>query len=175
MNARTFALLILLIITGAAGLQAQHHEPVFAPADTSEIDVRSPWRPMRIAKWTGALASTGAAAYGFTQNRRADRDYEQLELECQANPERCLKLENGQYADAAMEQRYQRIVQRDRRARTALLAGQIGLVASVIMFIIDLPDRETPEDIPYEPRPLRFNLRGDGSTEVSAQLRLPGF
>ena len=71
-----------------------------------------------------------------------------------------------------MEQRYQRIVDRDDRARLALLGGQIGLAASVIMFIIDLPDRVTPEDIPYDPKPLRVGLRSDGSTEMAFRLRL---
>jgi hypothetical protein len=139
------------------------------------VDVRSGWRPMRIAKWTTLLVSGGAAAYGFVENRRADRAYEQLERECAAAPATCVMLDNGAYADPALEARYQRIVDRDRGARTALLAGQLGIAAGVILFIIDLPNRTAPEDIPYEPRPFRVGLRSDGSTELRAQIRVGGF
>ena len=64
---------------------------------------------------------------------------------------------------------------RDDRARLALLGGQLGILASVVMFIIDLPDRETPEDIPYDPKPIRFGLRRDGGAELGVRLRFGGF
>lgn len=166
-------ILLFLLLLCAGDVAAQHVNRPFEQDTT--VDVRSPWRPLRIAKWTTFLASGGAAAFGFVQNRRADREYEQLESECLAEPANCSVLEDGSYANAVLEDRYQRIVDRDRTARTALLAGQIGLAASVIMFIIDLPERETPEDIPYEPRPLRVGLRSDGRTEFKAHISVPSF
>lgn len=170
---RSRILLVLLCCSPFSGLQAQHIQERFAQ-DTTR-DIRSAWRPMRLAKWTTLLVSGGAAAYGFAQNRTADREYEQLERECAASPLVCRKLPDSDvYEDAALEQRYQQIVDRDAHARTALLAGQIGLVASVVMFIIDLPNRVSPEDIPYDPKPFRLGLRSDGSTELKVQLRLLG-
>ncbi len=167
-------MILLLCFAPLATLQAQEVTDRFPAQDTGRVDARATFRPMRIAKWSTLLVSSGAAAYGFTQNRVADRDYEQLERECEADPIACLKVVGSeQYADALMEQRYQRIVERDDRARLALLGGQLGIAASVIMFIVDLPDRATPEDIPYDPKPLRFGLRSDGGTELS--LRLPAF
>lgn len=167
--------LLLLVFLLPATLQAQEIEKRFPAQDSGRADVRYALRPLRIAKWTTLVASTGAAAYGFTQNRRADRDYQQLERECEAAPLSCLKGPDGEtYANAELEARYQRIVDRDDRARLALLGGQVGIAASVIMFIIDLPDRTTPEDIPYDPKPYRVGLRRDGSTELAFRLRLGG-
>jgi hypothetical protein len=139
----------LLMIVGAlaltSDLNAQRVTEAFRSEQDTTHDVRSAWRPLRIAKWTSLIASTGAAAYGFSQNRVADREYEQLERDCEAAPFNCTKAsESGPYLDAALEQKYQRILDRDENARLALLAGQVGIAASVIMFIIDLPDHENP-------------------------------
>jgi hypothetical protein len=156
-----------------ANLQAQQVDDRFPAQDSGRADVRYALRPLRIAKWTTLLVSGGAAAYGFTQNRSADREYEELERECEAQPLACLKgPDNETYANGDLEARYQRILERDDRARLALLGGQIGIAASVILFIIDLPDRTTPEDIPYDPKPYRVGLRRDGSTELALSLRL---
>lgn len=169
-------LLVLALAAPIAPLQAQQTGDRFPAPDSGRAEVRYAWRPLRIAKWTTLLVSGGAAAYGFTQNRSADRDYEQLERECEAQPVACLKGPDGEaYANANMEARYQRIVERDDRARVALLGGQLGIAAAVVLFIVDLPDRVTPEDIPYQPKPYRINLRRDGSTELQLSLRVPGW
>ena len=169
-------LLVLFCMLPVAPLGAQQTEDRFPAQESSRAEVRDGWRPLRIAKWTTLLVSGGAAAYGFAQNRTADRDYEQLERECEAQPVACLKGPDSEaYANAAMEERYQRIVDRDDRARLALLGGQIGIAAAVVMFIIDLPDRITPEDIPYEPKPYRVNLRRDGGTDLALSFSVRGF
>jgi hypothetical protein len=171
MKPRNAILLLLLIAAVPAPARAQRVDNSLRMQDTTRV-LRANWRPMRIVKWTALLASGGAAAYGFAQNRVADRDYHQLELECEEAPASCIKLAGSEsYANPALEQRYQRILERDENARTALLAGQIGIAASVIMFIIDLPDRESPEDIPYEPRPLRVGLGRGGAAQLEVRLR----
>jgi hypothetical protein len=158
-------------LVNTSDLHAQRSTTVFQLEQDTTQDVRSAWRPMRIVKWTSLIASTGAAAYGFSQNRVADREYEQLERDCEAAPFSCAKAsESGPYLDTALEQKYQRILERDEDAKVALLAGQIGIAASVIMFIIDLPDRDDPEDIPYEPRPVRFGLSRDGRAQLDVRL-----
>jgi hypothetical protein len=166
----------LMIALGAflttSSLDAQRADYAFRLEQDTTHDVRSAWRPMRIAKWASLIASTGAAAYGFSQNRLADRDYERLERECDEAPNSCAKATGSDtYLDVALEQRYQRILDRDEDARLALLAGQIGIAASVVMFIIDLPDHASPEDIPYDPKPVRFGLSRDGRAELNVRLR----
>lgn len=128
----------------------------------SALALRAGWSPVRLAKWSTLFAATGAAVYGFTQNRTADREYEDIERLCEETPTQCAtKPGSSEYADPALESRYQRVVQRDDRAKLALLAGQVGLAASVLLFIMDLPEGSTPDDIPYDPRPLRFGVRAD--------------
>lgn len=120
------------------------------------------WSPIRLAKWSTLLAATGAAVYGFMENRTADREYENIERLCEATPSQCATRPGSrEYADPALESRYQKIVERDDRAKRALLASQVGLATSVLLFIIDLPEGSTPDDIPYDPRPLRFGMRTD--------------
>ena len=163
----------LAILLGGSPLGAQQADQRFpSEQDTVRGDIRSPWRPLRVAKWSTLVASTAAAAYGFNQNRIADREYEELERICVGNPALCERASGSdEYADADMERRYQEIVERDDRARIALLAGQLGLIASVVMFIFDLPDKSRPEDIPYDPKPLRFGLGRDGRAELKLDAR----
>lgn len=117
---------------------------------------------MRAAKWATLVSSVTAVTYGFSQSRSADRDYEEIEQLCVDAPASCARASSGTvYADANLEARYQDVVRKDDHARLALLAGQIGIAASVVLFILDLPARATPEDVPYNPHPLRFGLVAD--------------
>lgn len=152
--------LVVALALAPSVVHAQRAHERFAAQDTVRGETRATWRPLRVSKWATLLASAGAAGYGFSQNRAADRDYEALERECAETPAACATTPGtDMYANAALEARYQRIVERDDNARLALLAGQVGVVASVVMFIMDLPKNSTPEDIPYEPKPLRVGLR----------------
>lgn len=171
MKVRFLLLILLSMVFAATPAHAQRVDNSLRMQDTTRT-IRSSWRPMRIVKWTALFASTGAAAYGFAENRVADREYEELELECDAVPTSCGKVADGDaYLNPALEARYQRILERDDNAQLALLAGQIGIAASVIMFIIDLPEGENTEDIPYEPKPFRFGLGRDGRAEFGWRLR----
>ena len=148
--------MLMLALTSPA--TAQHAATRFETRQDTTVN-RPGWSVLRVAKWTSLLGSTGAAVYGFTQNRTADREYEEIERLCQNDPAACITTPGSNaYADPALEARYQSIVQRDDRARVALLAGQIGLAASVLMFILDLPENATPDDIPYDPRRLRLSV-----------------
>ena len=148
----------LLSATVSSPLLAQRTQVRFETSRDTAVNEPG-WSALRVAKWTSLLASTGAAVYGFTQNRVADREYEDIERLCQDEPLSCLTVPGtDQYADPALESRYQSVLQRDDRARLALLAGQVGLAATVLMFILDLPNNSTPADIPYDPRPLRVGV-----------------
>lgn len=162
---------LVLLLTFTASASAQHASNRFASVQDTAIRVGSSWSPIRIAKWSTLLASTSAAAYGFAQNRIADRDYEDIERQCLATLSSCdRKTGSDVYADATLEERYQTVVRRDDRAKVALLAGQVGLAASVLMFIIDLPKGTGPQDIPYEPHPLQV---GFTSGQLLFSFRLP--
>ena len=152
---------VILLLCLASPAAAQHAQKRFALADSTTRSAHG-WTPFRIAKWSTLALSTTAAVYGFAQNRTADREYADIERVCDETPASCTRTtENGPYSDAALETRYQSVVQRDSRARSALLAGQIGIAASVVLFVLDLPKSTSPQDIPYEPRPIRVGFAGD--------------
>jgi hypothetical protein len=111
-------------------------------------------------------------AYGFVQNRDADREYREIEVMCKDDITLCAtKPDSDEYADPVLEARYNAVLERDERAQLALLAGQIGLAASVLLFIIDLPKGTTTNDIPYDPSPLRLGMRAE-QIELAVHVRV---
>src|SRR5690606_6949463 len=118
------------------------------PAGLQERGSRS---GLRAAKWTTAAVSAGAAVCRVRQSRRAGEEYEQLEELCGVEVSRCeQRLPGGAYADAEVEAQYQDVRALDRRARTGLIAGQVGFAASVVLFVLDLRNSEGPANIPYD-------------------------
>lgn len=131
----------------------------------------SAWRPLRVAKWTIGAASLGTALYGFVQNRAADDAYSELERMCQAQEEVCRqRLPGGAYADPGLEAQYQDVRRLDQRARVSLIAGQVGIATSVVLFLLDLRNEQPPPNIPYEPKGLEVGASGDGGLSVRFSL-----
>ena len=133
------------------------------------------WTTLRVAKWTTAAAATSLAVYGVVNNRQADRRFEELEQLCVAAPLRCDERQpDGSYMDPELENHYQDIRRLDYRARTALLAGQVGIAASVLLFVLDLRNSGGPENIPYEPRTFDAGRSRDGGLSLQFNLKVPG-
>src|SRR5690606_17750666 len=111
-------MLLVLAVLAAAPVQAaaqQQPEP-------------SQLRPVRIAKWTLLAGAAGAALYGLDQNQRADDAYSQLEALCLARTVQCRARDaGGAYTDPDLERQYQVVRDHDGRARTSLIAGQVGV------------------------------------------------
>jgi hypothetical protein len=147
--------------------QAQTTDSVTAPPSRHSAVLRA-------SKWTTLGFTLGAAAYGFATNRTADRNYTALEEDCTADRVNCTqRTSSGAFADAGLERRYQDVRALDRRARTALLASQVGLAATVVLFVIDLRDNRPPKDIPYTPRAVQLLPRSDGGLQLRFTLPLP--
>jgi hypothetical protein len=126
-------------------------------------------RPLRIAKWTTLGAGIAAAGYGFAASLAADDRNEQLDRLCAAAPERCVKAPGGGYVDEEVDRIRGETERLDRRARTALIASQLGVAASVTLFLLDLRNVGDPPNIPYGPARLRIEPGRDG---VTVTLRL---
>jgi hypothetical protein len=162
-----------MLLAGVAPGVAQDAPQAADTASAPAAD-RGNWTTLRVAKWSTAAAATGAALYGFVNNQRADERFESLEQNCASEPVRCSdRLPNGAYADAALEADYQAARSIDRHARTALILGQVGVVASVVLFIADLRNSDAPADIPYEPRTLDVTPSRDGGMSLRVNIRLP--
>jgi hypothetical protein len=124
-------------------------------------------RLLRVAKWSVLAGSAGAAIWGFVQNERADRRFHELELQCEADPVRCRRrTSDGAYEDPVLEARFQEVRSLDRKSHLALLAGQVGLAGSVVLFLLDLGNVTPPPDIPYDPRVSVMN----GTTRLAFRL-----
>lgn len=151
-RALVFACLVLLA-SPAAG-QAPDGEP-------------RPFRPLRIAKWGTLLGAASGAIYGFVQNHRADERFNDLEQQCQDQPVRCsLRTPSGAYQDAEFETLYHDVRSLDRRAHNALLLSQIGVAASVVLFLLDLDNTRRPPDIPFVPA-ARLSVRSNGAATLT--------
>lgn len=166
------SIISLLMVLSGSPLSAQVRGQPVVPAVTDSAAAHSgEWGALRIAKWSLAGIAAGTAIYGFVHNQRADERYEALEELCVQDPVRCDDvLPNGAYADAELEAEYQAVRDMDARARTALIAGQVGVAASVLLFILDLRNGESPENIPYEPRTIDIDRSRDGGLSLRVQL-----
>ncbi|HEX6694971.1 MAG TPA: hypothetical protein VF035_09770 [Longimicrobiales bacterium] len=160
---RILCTVLLCCFGGSAAAHAQLVDTVPTPKRNQFV---------RVAKWTTLAASAGAAVYGFTTSRRADDGYAALETLCEENRPNCENRINGAYADADMERRYQEVLDLDGKARTALTASQVGVAATVLLFIYDLRNPSSPKGIPYEPRALQITPARDGALALSLRLRL---
>jgi hypothetical protein len=142
----------------------------FEESGTQAVPLLGTWRPLRIAKWTLLAAGTASAGYGFSTNRDADERYVEIEQICQTTPARCAGGATGRYADPALEAMYQDVRSLDNRSRLALIAGQVSLISSVVLFILDLRTDSSPPNVPYDPDRLRIDY-GIGTIGVHIRIR----
>jgi hypothetical protein len=135
--------------------------------DASE---RSGLRPMRVAKWSVLAVAAGAGVYGFVRNNEADDRFRQLEELCQAEQFRCSqRTPDGAYADAEFERMYQDVRRLDDRSHVALLFSQIGVATGVALFLLDLGNSDSPDDIPWVPGDLQVRPV-QGGVEVGVRV-----
>ncbi|MEO5511356.1 MAG: hypothetical protein ABIV28_05210 [Longimicrobiales bacterium] len=168
----TAALLNVAWMQPVLAQEAMHSTNVQVTDSIKAQTLRAHSPLVRVSKWSALAFSVGTAAYGFAQNRAADRDYLALEKRCVANEVNCNRRSGEAYIDAEMEAMYQKVRSLDNRARTALLASQVGIVTTVGLFIYDLRDNRPAKDIPYKPRPVEVVPRGDGSVHLRVTLPL---
>lgn len=129
------------------------------------------WDALRITKWAAFAGTAAVAVYGVSSGQSADQAYERLERACSADPGNCLRRgPDGSYLDQELERQYQGVRRQDRRARNALLASQAGLVASIVLFVLDLRHAQSPADIPYDPERFRIGTRSDGALEFAIRF-----
>ena len=161
----------LVATFGAMPLTAQEAQRLDAPSPllvapptpSARQEPGRSWTPLRIAKWGTLAGAAGAALYGFLESARADDVYDELEQACQTDPVNCLRRNNdGTYMDVSLEAMFQDVRRLDRNTRTALVAGQVGLGVSLVLFLLDLRNDARPPDIPYSPPRLRLTPSRDG-------------
>ncbi len=163
---------ILFAASASAQLRLDAPPPILAERVESNVqETRSAWRPLRIAKWGTLAGAAGAALYGFLESGRADDAYDALENACEQDRTNCLRREpDGAYSDPALEAMYQDVRRLDRHTRTGLIASQVGLAASLVLFLLDLGNDGPPDDVPYRPPRFQFSPSREGA---ELGLRVP--
>lgn len=129
----------------AAALPAQRTD------DTGSVPARSWIHPVeRYGKWASAVAAIGFTILAAHEHQTANVSWNQLLALCTENNAACVQRADGHYVDSDAERLYQRTVYYDRRARRRLIAGQVALLASATLFILDLRHSHgQPPNIPF--------------------------
>ena len=118
----------------------------------------SPSRPAIVsvshwAKWPALAAAAGFTTVALMRNRDADRVYDALTAFCTGAQDACRTVTvDGvrRYTGDDAERLYQETLRLDHSARTWLIVGQLSLIASGGMFLLDLISHDDgPANIPY--------------------------
>ena len=150
---------------GRAGAQTS---PAGAGAER-RAEARRGSPAVRVAKWALLGVAAGFGVYALTHSDRADRAYGDLRALCSGEPGAC-ELAGGRYLEARAEAFYRGSVREDRRAQLGILGGQLALLGSVALFVVDLRNDRGPDNIPYPAAGLQRGRAGRGIA-VGAALR----
>lgn len=115
-------------------------------------------------KWVTAAAAIGFTVLAAREHQDADRHWHDLLALCRDDNAACREGPDGRYLNATAEQLYQQTLYFDRRARRRIIAGQVSLLASAALFILDLRNHhDGPHNIPLHGLELTAAPTGDGA------------
>jgi hypothetical protein len=140
-----------------------------APAALAQEPSPAPTRPpavVRVGKWAALGLAAGFTAMGAVTHVRADRTFRSLLDYCRTQGP-CPLRTDGRYGNAGAEEIYLRVRGDDRAARLWLAGGQVALIGSAVLFIVELKRNSEPENIPFAP----YLEPGRYGTRVGLQLR----
>lgn len=113
-------------------------------------------------KWVTAAGAIGLTVMGAKEHSRSAHEWDQLVAMCRANNAACSLASDGRYVSAAAELHYQLALYYDRRANRRLLGGQLSLLATGTMFLLDLRRAKSgPENIPFAPLQVSVSPSGE--------------
>jgi hypothetical protein len=121
------------------------------PAQTAPAS--APHRPpalVRYGKWAALGLAAGSLYLGAATHHDADRAYSDLLDYCRASGPCPIGLD-GRYTNPGAEALYRRVRDRDRAARIWLVGGQVALLTSAALFLVDLQHGGEPPNIPFAP------------------------
>jgi hypothetical protein len=155
---RAGALSITLALAGLVPALAAQERPAPAPPQS--------WTrgAVHYGKWATAAVALGFTVLAARENRNADDNWQQLRELCQSVNAACQVRNDGRYVNATAEQLYQQTLYYDRRARSRLIVGQVSLLTTAALFILDLRNqRRGPPNIPFGGLEVTAEPAGDGA------------
>jgi hypothetical protein len=113
-----------------------------------------------VVKWVTLGTSVALGAIGFSLHNQADDLFAELTQRCDADPDNCRSRDpDRSYRDELLESLYQKVLEKDDRARISLMGAHISFGVSVLLFIVDFQKGTQPSDIPYDPEAEKSRLR----------------
>jgi hypothetical protein len=129
----------------AAALAAQ---PLMAQGDSTAPALHRTAPAVSWGKWAAAAVAVGTTILGIHQHNAGNNAYGGLVLYC-GEVITCSIGADGRYVDAQAEAKYQQVVRDDRSARAWFTIGQLALVTSAVLFVLELKHQAGPPNIPY--------------------------
>jgi hypothetical protein len=115
-------------------------------------------------KWATAAIALGFTVLAARENSNADDNWQQLRDLCRADNAACQQRSDGQYVVLTAELLYQKTLYYDRRARRRLIVGQVSLLTTAALFILDLRNqRRGPPNIPFHGLEVTAEPEGSGA------------
>jgi len=100
-------------------------------------------------KWVALGAALGFTVAAVVQHNHAQDSWDQLLALCGKDNQQCMLTPSGTYQSYDAEYLYQQTVYFDHLARHRIVLGQVSLLASVGMFVVELKRRQlAPPNIP---------------------------
>lgn len=116
-------------------------------------------------KWVSLGIAAGLTTYGAIRSNDAQNQFTILETSCRTNSFFCRTGDDDTYLDPEAERLFQETLRLDGHAQKFLLGGQVSLLISGTMFLVDLlTGDDEPGNIPFTPlqvysRPNRLGLQ----------------
>ena len=149
------------LLAGWVGAPCLVAQDSLAPAPRT-----SSWtRPVvHYGKWLSAASAVGFTLLAAHEHDTANRSWNQLLDLCRHDNAACQVGADGRYETYEAELLYQKTLYYDRRARHRMIVGQISVLTSAALFILDLRHGGgEPPNIPFHGLRLTAEPAGDGA------------
>jgi len=138
--------MLIAFIAWTSFLTAQDTS-VTGAGTASQIPTASPI--IHWGKWVTLGAAIGFTVAAVVQHNHAQDYWNQLQRLCTTNNQACMLGSDGRYQAYEAELLYQQTIYYDHLARHRIVIGQLNLLASVGMFVLEFKRRElAPPNIP---------------------------
>jgi hypothetical protein len=115
-------------------------------------------------KWVTAASAVGFTILAAHEHDVANRSWQRLLDLCRTDNAECQQGPDGRYRVAEAEALYQQTLYYDHRARQRLIVGQVSVLTSAALFILDLRHQSGgPPNIPFHGLKVTAEPVGDGA------------
>lgn len=159
---RARILICAALVSAAAGAPCLVAQDSLAPAPRTSHNWARP--VVHYGKWLSAASAVGFTLLAAHEHDTANRSWQQLLDLCRTDNTACQVGADGRYATYQAELLYQQTLYYDRRARHRMIVGQISVLTSAALFILDLRHGDgNPPNIPFHGLRLLAEPAGDGA------------